>query len=393
MKFTLFYLPNLGPKKLIEKGMAGKNTQAYQNMLYQIKEQVKAADELGYHAIAFTEHHFHIEGFEISNNPIMLGLYFSQHTKNIKIAQLANVLPFQNPLRLAEDLAMLDQMTKGRVIAGFARGYQKRWADVLGQVYGVEGTLSDKSAVDARNQALFMEHYNILKKAWTEDTFTYHGDNWQIPPQKLEFNHSAVSDYGTGLGEDGLIKEIGIAPKTYQQPHPPIWQPFSFSESTFRFCARENIVPFALTTDDDTLQGLLRAYQEEAAAHGHHYELGQNIGVLRDVFVAETDEEAKFHARNGNGFVWPKWFGPIGFDHALKRPHEDKPGPGDFDDLYERGFEIVGNPDTVNFMIEKLVKNHNIEHLLMWQYPGLIPHDKMMRHIEMFATDVMPNWY
>lgn len=392
MKFTLFYLPNLGPRKLVEKGMLGQNTQAYQNMLWQLKEQIKAADDMGYYAIAFTEHHFHIEGFEISNNPIMLGLYFAQHTKNIKIAQLANVLPFHNPLRLAEDLAMLDQMTRGRVIAGIARGYQKRWADVLGQVYGVEGTLSDKSEVDKRNQALFEEHYKIIKLAWTEDTFSYEGEHWKIPPSRLEFDHEAVREFGKGLGDDGLIKEIGIAPKTYQKPHPPIWQPFSFSESTFRFCAREGIVPFALTIDDEILQSLLHAYQEEAAKSGFHFELGQNVGVLRDVFVAKTDEEAKFHARNGNGFVWPRWFSPIGFNLGLMRKGEEKPGPGDFDDLYERGFEIVGTADRVNFMIEKLVKKHNLEHLLMWQYPGLIPHDDMMRHLEMFATEVMPNW-
>ncbi|OUM86485.1 MAG: methylene-tetrahydromethanopterin reductase [Bacillus thermozeamaize] len=393
MKFVLFYLPTVGTRKQIESGMLpGQNTQAYQTMLYQIGQQVQAADDLGFYAFAFTEHHFHIEGFEVSNNPILLGLYFGMMTKRIKIAQLGIVLPMQNPIRVAEDLAMLDQMTRGRVIAGFARGYQKRWAEVMGQVYKVGATFSDQSENDRKNRELFLEHYQIIKKAWTEETFSYKGKYWQIPPENLDFNHDPVRLWGRGLGEDGMIKEIGIAPRPYQKPHPPIWQPFSFSEETFRFCAREGIVPFALTTDDTTIQTLFRAYQEEAEKHGRRYELGQNIGLFRDVFVAKTDEEAKRLARDGNGFVWPDWFGHLGFNHALKRHGEEKPGPGDFDDLYERGFELVGSPDTVNFMIEKIVKKHNPEYLLMWQYPGLIPHDDMMRHLEMFATEVMPNW-
>jgi len=393
LKFVLFYLPTVGTRKQIESGMLpGTNTQAYQSMLYQITEQVKAADQLGYYAAAFTEHHFHIEGFEVSNNPILLSLYLGMQTKNIKVAQLANVLPFHNPLRLAEDLAMLDQMTKGRAICGIARGYQKRWADVLGQVYGVGATFSDKSETDARNRRLFNEHYQIMKKAWTSETFTYEGEFWNIPPENLEFGHEAVRDYGRGLGEDGRIKEIGIAPKPYQKPHMPVWQPFSFSEESFRFCARENIVPFMLNTDDTAIRNLMTAYQEEAAKVGREIAYGDSVGIFRDVFVAKTDEEAHRLAADGNGFVWPAWFGGLGFNEALRRHGETGKIKGDYADLCERGFEFVGTPDTVNFMIEKLVKKHNPEYLLMWQYPGLIPHEDMMRHIEMFATQVMPNW-
>ncbi|BCJ85606.1 luciferase [Effusibacillus dendaii] len=393
MKFVLFYLPTVGTKKQIESRMLpGQNTQAYQSMLYQITEQVKAADQLGYYACAFTEHHFHIEGFETSNNPILLSLYLGMQTKNIKLAQLANVLPFHNPIRLAEDIAMLDQMTKGRAIAGIARGYQKRWADILGQVYGVGATYSDKSETDAKNRALFNEHYQIMKKAWTSETFTYKGDFWNIPPENLQFPMEAVRAFGKGLGDDNQISEIGIAPRCYQKPHVPVWQPFSFSEETFRFCAREHIVPFMLNTDDTSISNLLRAYQEEASKVGRELALGESVGVFRDVLVAKTDEEGKRLAAGGNGWVWENWFHPLGFGEALRRDGEKGQIGGDFNTLYDRGFEYVGTPDSVNFMIEKLVKNHNPEYLLMWQYPGLVPHEDMMRHIEMFASQVMPNW-
>lgn len=394
MKFVLFYLPTVGTRKQIESGMLpGQNTQAYQSMLYQITEQVKAADQLGYYAAAFTEHHFHIEGLEVSNNPIMLSLYLGMQTKNIKLAQLANVLPFHNPIRLAEDIAMLDQMTQGRAIAGIARGYQKRWADVLGQVYGVGATFSDKTSADERNRQLFNEHYQIIRKAWSSETFSYKGDIWNIPPEGLEFNaHDAVKQYGRGMGDDGYIKEVGIAPKLYQNRDIEVWQPFSHSEDTWRFCATENIVPFMLNTDDTKMKRLIDAYHDEALKVGREISYGDSIGIFRDVLVAKTDEDAHRLAADGNGFVWPAWFGDLGFNEALRREGETGKIKGDFKDLCERGFEFIGTPDTVNRQIEHLVKTHNPEYLLMWQYPGLVPHEDMMRHIEMFATQVMPNW-
>ena len=394
MKFVLFYLPSVGTYDQTHKGMAGINKQNYQNMLWQVKKQIEAADEMGYWGAAFTEHHFHVEGLEQSNNPIMLALYFGQNTKNIRVGQMANVLPFHNPLRLAEDLAMLDHMMKGRTFVGLARGYQKRWADVLGQQFGVGGTMSDKSETDMRNNALFYEHYEILKKAWTTDTFSHKSEHWTIPPDNLDFNHDAVARFGQGQDENGIIREIGIAPKPYQDPHPPIFQPFSFSESTFKFCAREGITPFALSTCEETLTDLFRVYQEEAAEAGHNFAYGQNIGIFRDTLVLRDREEAHYHAARGNGFVWPEWFAPIGFNEAFRKKGNTDPMPkkGDYQYLRDSGFEFVGTPDDVNRQMERMVEKHNPEYFLMWQYPGPIPHDVMMRNLELWATEVMPNW-
>lgn len=394
MKFILFYLPSVGTVAQTHNGMAGQKTQNYQNMLWQIRDQIKFADDAGFWGAAFTEHHFHIEGIETSNNPILLDLYFGLQTKRIRVGQLANVLPFHNPLRLAEDMAMLDQMLQGRTFFGIARGYQKRWADVMGQVYGVGGTMSDKSEVDQKNRQLFLEHYEIIKKAWTSDVFSHRSEHWAIPPENLAFHHDVVNRFGKGQNEDGIITEIGIAPRPYQRPHPPIFQPFSFSEDTFRFCAREGIVPFALATDDDTLSDLFHAYKDEAAAAGHNYELGQNIGIFRDALVLDDAAEAHRYAAMGNGFVWPAWFAPIGFNEAFRKKGETgRIGPEcDYNYLVEKGFEFVGNPDQVNRQIEKMVKLHNPEYFLMWQYAGPIPHHIQMRNLELWATEILPNW-
>lgn len=392
MKFMLFYLPAVGSRSQIESGFAGQKTQNYQNMLWQITEQLQAADDMGFWGAAFTEHHFHIEGFEASNNPIMLSLYFGLKTRNIRMGQMANVLPFHNPLRLAEDLSMLDQMLRGRSFVGFARGYQKRWADVMGQVYNVGATLSDKSEMDDRNRKLFEEHYEIIMKAWTSQTFSHKSDHWEIPPAGIEFPHGGVKKWGAGLGDDNILTEIGIAPRPYQKPHPQVFQPFSFSPETFRFCAREGIAPIAIFTDDDALEGLLKTYKEEAAEHGRSFEIGQNIGIFRDCFVQKDAATAHAYAQNGNGFVWPEWFGPLGFDEAFRRKGETGKIKADYKEMVDRGFEFVGTPDEINRRIENMVKRHNPEYLLMWQYPGQIPHDAQMRHLELWATEIMPNW-
>src|SRR6202140_4710287 len=111
MKVSLFYLPGIGNRSQVEEGMVGLRGELYDQMLHEISEQAKLADELGYDSISFTEHHFHVEGFEVSNNPVLLDLYFAMQTKRIRVGQLGIVLPAANPIRVAEDIAMLDHMT------------------------------------------------------------------------------------------------------------------------------------------------------------------------------------------------------------------------------------------------------------------------------------------
>src|SRR5213593_4005738 len=121
LQVSVFYLPSIGSRAEMEQGMAGLRNDLYQRRLSEVCAQAQLADDLGYDSISFPEHHFHIEGFEISNNPVLLDLFVALNTKRIRVGQLGIVLPAQNPLRVAEDIAMLDQMSGGRANAGFAR--------------------------------------------------------------------------------------------------------------------------------------------------------------------------------------------------------------------------------------------------------------------------------
>ena len=386
----LFFLPSIGTRAEMERGMAGRNNDLYQRMLGDIRELAIVGDDLGYDAIAFTEHHFHIEGFEISNNPVLLDAYVAAHTKRIRVGQLGIVLPASSPLRVAEDIAMLDHMSGGRAFAGFARGYQRRWVDTLAQQYHNVHAAPSKDRdeeVDRVNRAAFEEFFAIVKLAWTEDTFSYNGQFWQIPPAGVPWDLEATQRMGRGV-EGGIVREIGVVPKPLQQPHPPIMQPFSFSEPTIRWCARNGVQPVLAPINDQLEEFLFRVYHEEANAAGRNLAPGEGIGVLRDVIVADTDEEAWRLWRESGAFVGAAWFAPFGFGGATPRPGED-PRSITPEVMHERGLMWVGSPATVRRQVEQTLERLPLKYVMAWQYNGLMPRAAIARSMSLFMDKVM----
>ncbi len=389
MQVSVFYLPSIGSRAEMEQGMAGLRGDLYQRMLAELKEQAQLADELGYDSISFTEHHFHVEGFEISNNPVMLDLFVALNTKRIRVGQLGIVLPSQNPLRVAEDIAMLDHMSGGRANAGFARGYQRRWVDVMAQqLHGIHGaTPGEHDAIDEANRAAFEEHFRIVKRAWTEDMFDFQGKYWQIPPEGTPWDIDATKQWGSGV-EDGIVRQIGVVPKPLQKPHPPIFQPFASSENSIRWCPQEEITAILPPMYLELQNQLYDIYREEAAKAGRTLALGDGLGLLRDVVVADTDEEALELWGNSGAFCGAAWFAPFGFNKLLAPPGESLTPQ----DMMDRGMLLVGSPDTVSRQMETLVKDTPVRWLFAWTYNGLMPHEKIMRSLELFQTKVLPRF-
>jgi alkanesulfonate monooxygenase SsuD/methylene tetrahydromethanopterin reductase-like flavin-dependent oxidoreductase (luciferase family) len=386
----VFFLPSIGPRSAMEKGMAGQDPDLYQAMLRDIRELSIVADDLGYDAIAFTEHHFHIEGFEISNNPVLLDTYVALHTKRIRVGQLGIVLPAHSPLRVAEDIAMLDHISGGRAFAGFARGYQRRWVDTLAQQYhDVHAAPSAQrdAEVDRVNRAAFEEFFEIVKLAWTSETFSYKGQFWQIPPADIPWPLEATKTMGRGAN-DGVVREIGIAPRPLQKPHPPIMQPFSFSEPTIRWCARQGVQPVLAPVNEELESFLFEVYREEATAAGRKVEPGEGMGLLRDVVVADTDEEAWAMWREAGAFVGAAWFAPFGFGAAIARPGED-PRSITPEVLHERGLMWVGSPATVRRQVEQTLERLPLKYVMAWQYNGLMPRAAIAKSLRLFNDEVL----
>src|SRR5438874_13818157 len=183
MKFMLFVLPTV-PGTLEDRERLrpiGRNTERYQAMLDELREIAQLADDAGFDVMTTTEHHFHSEGYETSVAPLLLYADLAARTKRIKFAPLGLVLPAWDPIRAAEELAVFDHLTRGRLYAGFARGYQDRWVNVLGQQYHVTGAPMDGSAIDQHNRRVYEEAVQVIKKAWTEETFEFNGQYYKVP--------------------------------------------------------------------------------------------------------------------------------------------------------------------------------------------------------------------
>jgi alkanesulfonate monooxygenase SsuD/methylene tetrahydromethanopterin reductase-like flavin-dependent oxidoreductase (luciferase family) len=381
MRVSLFYLPSIGSRAEIERGLAGLRPDLYQRMLSELAAQARLADDLGYDSISFTEHHFHVEGFEISGSPVLLDLFVGLQTRRIRVGQLGIVLPAQNPIRVAEEIAMLDHMTGGRANAGFARGYQRRWVDVMAQqTHGIHGALPhEHDAVDAANRAAFEECFRIVKRAWTEDLLSYDGRYWRIPPGETPWDLEATRRFGAGV-TDGIVRAVGVVPKPLQRPYPPIFQPFASSERSIRWCAQEGVTAILPPLHPTLEDSLVRLYAEVSGRPP-----GDGIGVLRDVIVAPSDDEAMALWRDSGAFCGAAWFEPFGFSRGLADPQTGEPP-----DLFAEGLALVGSPDTVARQLERLLARLPLRWLFAWTYNGLVPHAALMRSIELFWTRVLP---
>ena len=386
MKSSLFYLPDVGTAAEREEGMAGMREDLYRRMLSDLSDQAKLADDLGYNSISFTEHHFHIEGFEMSNNPVLLDLFIGMQTKNIRVGQLGIVLPAANPLRVAEDIAMLDHMTNGRANAGFARGYQRRWVDVLGQhAHGVHGALPDQhDAIDQANRDAFEENFRLVKQAWTEPMIEgYQGKLWQIPIPSTGWPPRATREMGQGLAEDGTLTAIGVVPKTFQKPHPPIFQPFATSERSMRWCAQEEITAIVPPVHEKLENMLFDMYADESGKPR-----GSGVAVLRDLIICDTDAEAQDIWHRSSRWSAEKWFVDFGFRQGMKDPDT-----GEFPDVEEvlrNGYAFVGSEDTVCRQVETLANRLPVEWIFCWMFSGLISNAQNLASLERYMTKILP---
>ena len=269
MKFHAIAYGTVGTRKELEAGMAGKKPELYQRMLNDLKDYVQICDEAGFAGFGHPEHHLQIEGMEATGSPGLLSMFIGQHSKRLRVDILGYVLNTHNPLRVAEDVAMMDHMLQGRLNVAFVRGYQARWVQNYATRPGVEavGHWNKKEAPDLLNRRVFEEGVAIIKKAWTQDTFSHCGEFWQFPPAGAKNPHpmEAYTQYGAGVTEDMTIEEVGIAPRPYQDPYPPLYAGFTHNTESIRYWAHEGGKPIIIILHEELCARLQNIYQEEAA--------------------------------------------------------------------------------------------------------------------------------
>ena len=176
-------------------------------------------EELGYDTFWSAEHHFQLEGYECIPNLLMMYVHLAHLTKNLKFGCGFNVNPMWHPLRLAEDYATADILTEGRVIFGVGRGYHSREVDT----FGAPSTITDTDA----NRELFEEQTDIIMKAFNEESFSYKGKYYTLPPEVPYRGYT--------------LKEITLVPRPRTLPV-ETWQPIvSASQRAMDFMAKHGI--------------------------------------------------------------------------------------------------------------------------------------------------------
>jgi alkanesulfonate monooxygenase SsuD/methylene tetrahydromethanopterin reductase-like flavin-dependent oxidoreductase (luciferase family) len=359
----------------------------YNQLLDEAREISVFCDENNWDSIWFTEHHFNHEGMESCTNPLMMGTDIAARTKKIKIGQACNVITFHNPIRLAEDIAFLDQLSEGRVEVGIGRG-----------VYGREAINMNKEADlkdQAKNFRLFEETLSIMKKAWTEKFFNHQGEFYTYPAPNFKWQHDMSPPSEEFLDMNtSEIKKISIVPKPFQKPHPAIWQVVD-SPSSIEWAAANGINTIMWIPTVKALKKRFQLYQEaKSKAENREVPLGEGICLVRDMFIADTMEEAEKLAGEHivNYMRWVCHWRGLGnhMDPGETLPKTDhKLDLLNYDFLHKRNL-LFGTPEYVVNKINELKSELNLQNLQVWSnFPG-IEHEACMRSIKLFTDEVMP---
>ena len=361
----------------------------YDKLLDETREITEYCDQNKWSSIWYTEHHFNHEGMESLTNPLMMGVDAAARTKDIRIGQACNVITFHNPIRMAEDIALLDQLSKGRVEVGIGRGIYGREAINLNK----EADMKDQ----AKNFRLFEETLTILKKAWKEKFFNHKGEFYTYPAPDYVWQHDMSPPNKDLVNlQTSVMENISVLPKPYQRPYPAIHQVVDGIRS-IEWAAQQglNIIMWIPTVK--ALKIKFEAFKNaKSESEKRNVPLGEGISLVRDMFVADTMEEAKEKA--GKHMVdymrWVCHWRGLGkhMDPGEELPEtKGKLDLLNYDFLHKRNM-LFGTPEFVIDKIHELKSELNLQNLHVWSnFPG-IKHGDCMKSIKLFTEKVMPHF-
>jgi alkanesulfonate monooxygenase SsuD/methylene tetrahydromethanopterin reductase-like flavin-dependent oxidoreductase (luciferase family) len=330
-------------------------------------------DRLGFDGIGFNEHH--CSPYGLMNSPNLMAAAAARRTKRLKLLIYGNLLPLHEPLRLAEELAMIDCLSNGRLISGFARGIPREY-----QVHNVPL---------AESRARFEEAYDIITRAWTEEVFSYEGKFWSY-------------------------RDVALWPRPVQEPHPPIWVPIVGSQESIEFAGRHNLpITPGLGRARGLRDDIIRFYAKCLGRAGHritpdHLSLGVTAYVAdskaralkeygphilyfnRTLFShgnfteTEKQRETGYSTRSSTDYVRPENLRAAANLRSefrnltmaqLEEQAEHMP-LGTADEVAQR---IIDAADSAGANQVQLALNR-----------GCLPHDLFIAQIKRFAAEVLP---
>jgi natural product biosynthesis luciferase-like monooxygenase protein len=315
------------------------------------------AEEFGYDSIWPAEHHFSEYGYCAS--PAVTLAALATRTQNVRLGTGVVVLPLNHPLRVAEDYAILDLLSGGRVDLGVGRGYQPH--EFAG--YGVDQT---------RSRDMFNESVQIIQRAWTQEKFSYDGEFYQVP-------------------------EIELRPKPLQKPHPPIWMA-SLSPETFEICGRYGFNLMCAPVfgfDVNTGAGFIEQYRQGLRDHGRDPSQFEIAGLVM-TYVAETTQDALADFRDAVMWYYRTFARYIAPPKGAVKSYEmyaaarDRLATAEWERIVESGSVVCGSPDQVAERMAQIHELCGITHYLAWTRIGGLEHAKVLRSMELMRDRVMP---
>ena len=324
-------------------------------------EEYLYAEEVGVDGIMLNEHHN--APFCMQSRINMYAGILAAMTKKVKIVLLGNPLPVsENPVQLAEEIAMVDMISKGRLVSGFVRGG------------GSEQFANNTNP--AFNRQRFEEAHDLLIKIWSEPgPFRWEGDQYQL---------RVVNPWALPL----------------QKPHPRIWIPGVSSTETIIWAAEHRYPYICLNTTVQQTLDIWGIYDKAAASVG--YEAGpEQRGYLIRCHVADTEEKA---LKNGREFMWmlgeftglghPVWFSPPGYSSPESRRRRAESqiqrGANPFEQQLADRSIIAGTPDQVIASLRSILEETRPSILALWGNDGKVDHDDSMDCIRLMGQEVMP---
>ncbi|MEB3102130.1 LLM class flavin-dependent oxidoreductase [Ferviditalea candida] len=337
----------------------------YGHELYNLYlDELEFCERMGFDGIGVNEHHQTAYG--LMPSPNVMAATLARRTTKVKIAILGNAISLRDhPQRVAEEVAMLDVITGGRIISGFVRGIGAEYYS-----FRLDPTKSKER---------FFEAHDIIIQAWTQPGPTsYHGKHYH-------FTH------------------INSWPVPYQKPHPPIWCPSQGSRDTIHFAAERRYPYLQTFSSIPSVKKSFDLYREAAEEFGYTAPAEQ-LGWSVLIYCAETDaralEEAEEHAAYffskhlvmPTDFLFPPGYLPA---ETHQKTVQSKaglgtPGAFQFKDLIDRGMLIAGSPDSVRDQLIELNRTLGFGKLNINMHFGNMPHHRTMKNIELLGKHVLP---
>jgi alkanesulfonate monooxygenase SsuD/methylene tetrahydromethanopterin reductase-like flavin-dependent oxidoreductase (luciferase family) len=334
-------------------------------------DEMAYCEELGFDGVVFNEHHYSAYGTMPSPNLIAAAL--SQRTKRMRIGVLGNILPLRShPVRVAEEYAMLDCLTGGRLIAGFVRGVPAEYV-----WYNVDPTES---------RGRFEEAYDLILTAWREPVWSFKG-------RFFEF------------------EDCALWPRPLQTPHPPIWVAARSAES-LEWCVGRRLPVAQVYSTTAQIEDTFGYYRQ--VAHKEGWEAAPEQFILtRHIYIGETDEEARRIAEPALRYFFT--LSARGFNEAVNERAADREKLNaalntqrsfsyfreenrpriDFsrlswEELLASGYLIAGSPATVIRQLRDQMTSVGAGHFMGMFHIGNLAHEEVVSSLERFSTEVMP---